>query len=43
MDPEGLRLFDTHEIRFSVSGESREMGMIRLPHRWNGPGTDGEG
>jgi lipopolysaccharide transport system ATP-binding protein len=36
MDPEGMRLFDTAEIRFSVSGESREMGMVRLPHRWNG-------
>ncbi len=36
MDPEGLRLFDTAEIRFSVSGESREMGIIRLPHRWGG-------
>ena len=35
MDPEGLRLFDTAEIRFSVSGESRELGMIRLPHRWD--------
>ena len=32
MDPEGLRLFDTAEIRFSVEGESREMGMVRLPH-----------
>ncbi|MEJ2402144.1 MAG: ABC transporter ATP-binding protein [Xanthomonadales bacterium] len=34
MDPEGMRLFDTAEIRFSVSGQSRELGMIRLPHRW---------
>jgi lipopolysaccharide transport system ATP-binding protein len=34
MDPEGIRLFDTAEIRFAVSGKSREMGMIRLPHRW---------
>ena len=38
MDPEGIRLFDTAEIRFSVEGESREMGMVRLPHRW-GPGS----
>jgi len=37
MDPEGLRLCDTAEIRFSVAGESRELGMIRLPHRWMGP------
>jgi len=35
MDPEGMRLFDTAEIRFSVSGQSRELGMIRLPHRWD--------
>ncbi len=42
MDPEGLRLCDTAEIRFSVAGESREMGMIRLPHRWTGPADAGE-
>jgi len=35
MDPQGIRLCDTAELRFSVSGASREMGMIRLPHRWN--------
>jgi lipopolysaccharide transport system ATP-binding protein len=34
MDPEGMRLFDTTEIRFSVSGNSREMGIVQLPHRW---------
>ena len=34
MDPEGIRLFDTREIRFTVSGESREMGIVRLPHSW---------
>jgi lipopolysaccharide transport system ATP-binding protein len=34
MDPEGIRLFDTSEIRFSVSGDSREMGIVRLPHSW---------
>jgi lipopolysaccharide transport system ATP-binding protein len=37
MDPEGLRLCDTDEIRFVVSGESREMGIVYLPHRWNAP------
>jgi lipopolysaccharide transport system ATP-binding protein len=43
MDPEGIRLFDTAEIRFSVEGESREMGMVRLPHRWgdDSPGETG--
>ena len=35
MDPEGLRLCDTLEHRFSVSGKSREMGFIHLPHQWN--------
>ena len=34
MDPQGMRLCDTAELRFSVAGESREMGILRLPHRW---------
>lgn len=34
MDPQGIRLCDTAELRFTVSGESREMGIIRLPHHW---------
>ena len=38
MDPEGMRLFDTTEIRFSVSGNSREMGIVHLPHRWGDAG-----
>jgi len=38
MDPQGIRLCDTAELRFTVSGESRELGMTRLPHRWNGEG-----
>ena len=36
MDPQGMRLCDTAEIRFIVKGESRELGIIRLPHRWGG-------
>ena len=36
MDPEGVRLFDTVERSFVVRGTSRESGLIRLPHRWNG-------
>ena len=36
MDPEGMRLCDTIEHRFSVSGQSREMGFVHLPHSWNG-------
>jgi len=35
MDPQGIRLCDTAELRFMVSGESREMGIIRLPHSWD--------
>ena len=38
MDPEGMRLCDTTEQRFSVSGQSREMGFIHLPHTWNDGG-----
>ena len=34
MDAAGLRLCDTAEIRFTVTGASREMGMVRLAHRW---------
>ena len=37
MDPEGLRLFDTVERDFSVRGESREFGLVRLPMRWHQP------
>jgi lipopolysaccharide transport system ATP-binding protein len=42
MDPAGLRLCDTAEIRFSISGESREMGMVRLAHRWMSGAGDPE-
>ena len=38
MDPEGVRLFDNVERPFVVSGASREMGFVRLPHRWHDPG-----
>ena len=34
LDPSGLRMFDTVEKDFSVRGESRELGVCRLPHRW---------
>ena len=34
MDPQGIRLCDTAELRFTVSGQSREMGILRLPHSW---------
>ena len=35
MDPQGIRLCDSAELLFSVSGASRELGIIRLPHQWN--------
>ena len=37
LDPEGVRLFDHVERAFFVAGESRELGLIRLPHQWNEP------
>ena len=35
MDPQGIRLCDTRELPFIISGSSREMGFVRLPHHWN--------
>ena len=35
LDPEGVRLFDHVERSFVVTGASREMGFVRLPHRWH--------
>ncbi len=35
LDPEGLRIHDTREVAFTVTGRSRELGMVRLDHRWN--------
>ncbi len=37
MDPEALRLFDTVEREFTVRGEAREFGLVRLPHHWEAP------
>lgn len=34
MDPEGLRLFGTTEVQVMVRGATREMGTVRLAHRW---------
>ena len=36
LDPEGLRLFDTVYREFTVRGESREFGLVRLAHHWRG-------
>jgi lipopolysaccharide transport system ATP-binding protein len=34
MDGAGLRLFDTVEREIMVRGATRELGICRLPHRW---------
>jgi lipopolysaccharide transport system ATP-binding protein len=35
LDPEGMRVYDTVERDFTVAGDSRELGLVRLPHHWN--------
>ncbi|MGL6290775.1 MAG: ABC transporter ATP-binding protein, partial [Silanimonas sp.] len=37
MDDEGLRLFSPVEATLRIRGESREFGLVRLPHRWEVP------
>jgi len=34
LDPEGVRLFDNVETSITVTGDAREFGLVRLPHRW---------
>ena len=34
LDAEGLRLFDTVLVEFVVTGESRDYGLVGLPHHW---------
>ncbi len=36
LDPEGVYLFDHVELPLTVTGESRELGLVRLAHRWDG-------
>jgi lipopolysaccharide transport system ATP-binding protein len=36
LDPEAIRLFDTLERGLTVSGQSREFGLVRLQHEWIG-------
>lgn len=43
MDPEGLRLQDTREEEFVVTGRSRSLGLVTLPHRWRFPAGDDDG
>ena len=35
LDPEGLRLFDTAESGFVVTGRTRDYGVARLAHEWS--------
>jgi lipopolysaccharide transport system ATP-binding protein len=35
LDPEGVRLFHTVEHSLFIAGVTREMGFVRLPHRWD--------
>jgi hypothetical protein len=34
MDPEGLRVFDNRQLTFMITGDTKEVGYIRLPHEW---------
>lgn len=34
LDPDGLRLFDTVVAEFSVTGETLDFGLVRMPHEW---------
>jgi len=36
LDPEGVRLFDHVERPLTITGDAREFGLVRLPHRWGG-------
>jgi lipopolysaccharide transport system ATP-binding protein len=41
LDPEGLRMCDTVEVQFVVSGQTRDYGLVRLEHQWQ-PGRGDE-
>ena len=40
LDPEGVRLFDHVERPLVVTGETRELGLVRLEHQWDGGAPD---
>ena len=42
LDPEGLRLYDTVEREFVVTGDTRDYGVVEMAHRWL-PGRDAQG
>lgn len=35
MDPEGVRVFDNQQIAFKITGNTKEVGYVRLPHEWS--------
>ena len=37
LDPEGLRLYDSREMEFVVTGETRDYGVVELAHEWRLP------
>ena len=37
LDAEGLRLHDTVELEFVVTGETRDYGVVELAHEWRDP------
>ncbi|MEO5694470.1 MAG: ABC transporter ATP-binding protein [Usitatibacter sp.] len=37
LDPEGLRLYDTLELEFVVTGETRDYGVVEIEHEWRHP------
>jgi lipopolysaccharide transport system ATP-binding protein len=43
LDPEGVRLFDNVERPLTVTGVTRELGLVRLPHRWTDAGVPAAG
>ena len=43
LEAEGLLMTDTVETRITVSGRSRDYGMVRLEHRWQDAPRDGRG
>lgn len=34
MDPEGVRVFDNSQIAFTIKGNTKEVGFVRLSHEW---------
>ena len=43
LESEGLLMTDTMETHITVAGRSRDYGMVRLEHQWQGAPRDGRG